>query len=160
MASDGVDRHAASQHDANRTNYTFKAVKTTALTDCATNAILDIHCSMKQPHDTQVGWQVLTRNIEYLSTVVADKGYDWDDLWRKLRENDVRPVIKHREFTSLDAAHNARINDETYHIRSNAESTFFALRRRFGGTLRARTWFGQFRELVLKAAVRNVEQSL
>ncbi|MFW5950162.1 MAG: IS5/IS1182 family transposase, partial [archaeon] len=37
------------------------------------------------------------------------------------------------------------------------ESVFFALRQRFGGTLRARTWFGQFRELVLKCAVRNVE---
>jgi IS5 family transposase len=51
----GMDRVAASQHYANRTKYTFRAVKTTALIDCSTGAILDIHCSMKQPHDTQVG---------------------------------------------------------------------------------------------------------
>jgi hypothetical protein len=37
------------------------------------------------------------------------------------------------------------------------EAVFFALKQRYGSTLRARTWFGQFRELVLKAAVRNVE---
>ncbi len=155
--SDGADRHAASKHYANRTNYTFK---TTAIVDCETNSILDIHCLTKQSNDTQVGWQGLTRNIERLSTAVADKGYDWDNLRRELRENDVRPVIEHREFTPLYAAHDIRIDDTTYHVRSNAESTFFTLRRRLGRTLRARTWYGQFRELVLKAAVRNVEQSL
>lgn len=77
-----------------------------------------------------------------------------------LREEGIRPVIKHREFYSLDAAHNVRIDDETYHQMSIAESTFFALRKRFGLTIKARTWFGQFREIVLKAAVRNIEQSL
>jgi IS5 family transposase len=114
---------------------------------------------MNQPHDTHVAWQDLTRNISKLDTVVANKGFDWDDLRHKLREEGIRPVIKHREFYSLDAAHNARIADKTYHRRSIAESIFFALRERFGSTIRARTWFGQFRELVLKAAVKNIEQS-
>jgi IS5 family transposase len=50
----GMDRIAASQHYAKRTNYTFRAVKTTALIDCETGAILNIHCPMKQPHDTQI----------------------------------------------------------------------------------------------------------
>jgi IS5 family transposase len=54
----GVDRVQASQHYAKRTDYTFEAVKTTLLIDCETSMILDIHCSMKQPHDTQVGLQV------------------------------------------------------------------------------------------------------
>ena len=39
----GMDRVAASQHYAKRTNYTLKAVKTTALIDCSTGVILDIH---------------------------------------------------------------------------------------------------------------------
>jgi IS5 family transposase len=112
---------------------------------------------MKQPHDTHVGRQVLTRNIAQLQTVTADKGYDWDELREALREADVRPVTKHREFSPLDLAHNARHDDDTYHQRSIVESVFFALKQRYGDTLRARTWFGQFRELVLKAAVGNVE---
>ena len=153
----GFDRHSASRHYANRTGYTFRSVKTTALVDCETSTVLDIHCSMKQPHDTQVGRQVLTRNLNRLQTVTADKGYDWDDLREELREADVRPVIKHREFCPLDAAHNARHDDDIYHRRSIVEAVFFALKQRYGGTLRARTWFGQFRELVLKAAVRNIE---
>ena len=156
----GFDRVAASQHYANRTNYTFKSVKTTALVDCSTSKILDIHCSMKQPHDTQIGWQVLKRNLDRVDTITADKGYDWDEFWQFLREEDVRPVIKHREFSSLDAAHNARIDDETYHRRSVVESVFASLRRRFDDTIRARTWFGQFREIVLKAAVKNIEDAI
>lgn len=112
---------------------------------------------MKQPHDTQVGRQVLSRNLNRLQTVTADKGYDWDGLREALRQADVRPVIKHREFCPLDMAHNARHDDDIYHQRSIVEAVFFALKQRYGDTLRARTWFGQFRELVLKAAVRNIE---
>ncbi len=54
-------------------------------------------------------------------------------------------------------AHNARQDDDIYYQRSNVEAVFFALKQRFGDTLRTRTWFGQFRELALKATVRNVE---
>lgn len=156
----GMDRIAASQHYANRTDYTFKAVKTTVLVDCSTGVILDIHCSMTKPHDSQVGWQVLKRNLENLSTITADKGYDWWLLRNKLRAEGVKPLIRAREFGWEGIAENVLMNDKTYHQRSNVESVFFSLRRRFGGRLRARTWFGQFRELVLKCAVRNVELSV
>jgi len=156
----GMDRVAASQHYAKRTNYTFRAVKTTALIDCSTGAILDIHCSMKQPHDSQVGWQLLKRNLNKLTKVTADKGYDWELLRHRLRSEGVKPVIKYREFGWHGVANNVLLDDTTYHQRSNIESTFFALRRKYGEIVRARTWFGQFRELVLKCAVRNVELAL
>lgn len=112
---------------------------------------------MKQPHDTHVGRRVLSRNLNRRQTVTADKGYDWGDLREELREAAVRPVIKHREFSPLDMAHNTRHDDDIYHQQSIVEAVFFALKQRYGGTLRARTWFGQFRELVLEAAVSNVE---
>lgn len=156
----GFDRHSASRHYANRTNYTFRSVKATALVDCETSTVIDIHCSMKQSHDTHVGRQVLTRNLNRLETVTADKGYDWDDLREQLREAEVRPVIKHREFSPLDMAHNARHDEDIYHQRSIIEAVFFGLKQRYGDTLRARTWFGQFRELVLKVTVRNLELAL
>lgn len=44
--------------------------------------------------------------------------------------------------------------------RSNIEATFFALRSKYGEVVRARTRFGQFHNLVLKCAARNVELSL
>jgi IS5 family transposase len=72
----------------------------------------------------------------------------------------VKPVIKHREFSSLDRAHNDRLDDEIHGQRAVVESIFAAIKQRFGETLRARTWFGQFRELVLKAAVFNLCSTL
>ena len=156
----GMDRIAASQHYAKRTNYTFEAVKTTLLSDCKTGAILDIHCSMKQPHDSKIGWQMVKRNLDKLNILTADKGYDWWLLRQRLRAEGVKPVIKHREFGWHGIANNLLQDDTIYHQRSNAESTFFALRRKYGEIVRARTWFGQFRELVLKCAVRNIELSV
>lgn len=158
--STSIAQRSSSYNYSKRVKNTYESVKLTALVDCSSGAILDLHCSMNLPHDTQIAWQVLTRNLDQLDTVVADKGFDWDDLRQKLREEGIRPVIKHREFYSLDAAHNARIDDETYHRRSIVEAIFYALRKRFGSTLKARTWFGQFRELVLKAAVRNIEHAI
>jgi IS5 family transposase len=89
----GVDRVQASQHYAERTDDTFAAVKTTLLVDCETSSILDIYCSMKQPHDTQVGWQVLVRNSEKLSAVGADTGYDWEAIRTRLRADHITPLI-------------------------------------------------------------------
>ena len=153
----GLDRVAASQHYANRTNYTFRSVKTTGLIDCSTSHKLDIQYSMTQPHDTQIGWQVLKRNLHRVETITADKIYDWWLLRNKLRAEGVEPLIRAREFGWAGVAENVLMDDKKYHQRSNVESVFFSLRQRFGGRLRARTWFGQFRELVLKCAVRNVE---
>ncbi|WP_436936522.1 IS5 family transposase [Halovenus marina] len=158
--STSLAQRKSSHNYAKRVEDTFESVKITFLVDCDSGAILDVHCAMTLPHDTQIAWQVLTRNLHQLETVVADKGFDWDDLRHKLRDEGIRPVIKHREFYSLDAAHNARIDDDTYHRRSIVEAIFFSLRKRFGIPNRARTWFGQFREVVLKAAVRNLELSV
>lgn len=72
-------------------------------------------------------------------------------------EHSVRPVIKHGKFYHLEEAHNARMDDDVYHFRVNVESTFFAIKHGHGDGLRARTWFDQFRELDLKAALRNAE---
>jgi len=50
--ANGVDCVQARQQYAKRTDYTFEAVTTTLLAGCETSAIVDIHCSMKQPHYT------------------------------------------------------------------------------------------------------------
>lgn len=42
----------------------------------------------------QVGWQCLKRNLDHVETLAADKGYDWDELRRFLRESGVKPVIQ------------------------------------------------------------------
>ncbi len=112
--SSSIAHRSSSWNYAKRVKDTFESVKTTISVDCSSRAILDIHCSKNLPHDTKIARQVLTRNLGQLKTGVADKGFDWDELRHRLREEGIRPVIKHREFYSLDAAHNARIDDKTY----------------------------------------------
>ncbi len=58
--------------------------------------------STGKPHDTQLGWQVAHRNTGDLTSLAADKGYDWMELREKLREDGVRPLIKHRIFRPID----------------------------------------------------------
>ena len=101
------DRENASKRYCRRTNYRVQTLKTTALVDTESQAILDVHCTTEKRHDTQLGWQVARRNAGDLASLTADKGYDWMELREKLREKGVRPLIKHREFLSIDHAHNS-----------------------------------------------------
>ncbi|WP_284009196.1 MULTISPECIES: IS5 family transposase [Haloarcula] len=109
---------------------------------------------------THNGWQVALRNAGDLASLAADKGYDWMDLRDKLREEGVRPLIKHREFRPIDHAHNARIDGPRYRQRAMCETVFSTIKRTLGDAVRARTWYGEFRELVLMCAVHNIKQSL
>jgi IS5 family transposase len=72
----------------------------------------------------------------------------------------VRPLIKHRVFAPYDHAHNARIDDDLYHQRSICETVNSVIKRSYGSAVRARTWYRQFREIALTAAVYNVEQAV
>lgn len=112
---------------------------------------------MTQPPDSHVGWHLLKRNLEDISTITSDNGYYWWLLWTKLRSKREKPVIRRREYGWNGVVENALMDVRTYHQRSNVGAIFFALRQRFGGTLRARTRFGQFGVFVLNCAVRNVE---
>jgi IS5 family transposase len=50
--------------------------------------------------------------------------------------------------------------DSVSQRRSVAECSFRVLEQRYGDRLAARTWYGQFRELVLKAAVKNIDNGI
>ncbi|WP_284011778.1 IS5 family transposase [Haloarcula pelagica] len=154
------DRQNASKHYCRRTNYRVQTLKATALVDTESQAILDVHCTTKKRHDTQLGWQVARRNAGDLASLAADKGYDWMDLREKLREEGVRPLIKHREFRPIDHAHNARIDGPRYRQRAMCETVFSTIKRTLGDAVRARTWYAEFREIILMCAVHNIKQSL
>lgn len=132
-------------------------MKTTLLVDCASGTILDVHCSTKKPHDTQVGWRLLARNLDRVSTITADKGYDSGPLRRFLQAHGDEPVIKHRGFTSLDWAQNRLQDEGVYRQRPASETGFRVIKQRFGDRQWARSWYGQFRELVIKCAVKDIE---
>ncbi len=136
----------------------MQTIQATFLIDTAEGAILDLHCSTKWPDETRIGPKVALRNAGELRSLAADKGYDDMSFREALRAVGIRPLIKHRVFAPYDHAHNARIDDELYHQRSTSESVNSSIKRSDGGAVRARDWFGQFRELAIIAGVHNVER--
>jgi IS5 family transposase len=155
----GFERAHASTHYTNRTNLTIQQLKTTLLVDTATNAILDVHVTTTRKHDTQIAPQVVKRNAQYISILTGDKGYDDQKLRQLARELNIRPVIKHREFTPLHKAWNARLDSGLYNRRNMNETVNAAIKQKFGAFVRSRRWWKQFRELVIKCVVYNIERA-
>ncbi|MFB1064830.1 IS5 family transposase [Natrinema sp. H-ect4] len=156
----GFERAHTSTHYTKRTNLTIQQLKTTLLVDTATNAVLDIHVTTTRKHDTKIAPQVVKRNAASITVLTGDKGYDDQKLRQVAHDHDIRPLIKHREFTSLHKAWNARLDSDLYHQRNMNESVNAAIKQKFGAFVRSRRWWKQFRELVIKCVVHNVEQSL
>jgi IS5 family transposase len=92
--------------------------------------------------------------------LTGDKGYDDQKLRRLARNFDIRPLIKHREFTPLHKAWNAHLDSDLYHRRNMNETVNAAIKQKFGAFVRSRLWWKQFRELVIKCVVHNVERGL
>ena len=140
----------------------FRSVRdqATVLVNTAEGAILDLHCSMKWPSGMRIDPKVALRNAGDLRSLAADKGYDWMELREKLREDGVRPLIKHREFRPIDHAHNARIDGPRYRQRAMCETVFSTIKRTLGDAVRARTWYGEFRELIVKCIVHNIKRAM
>ena len=89
-----------------------------------------------------------------------DKGYDDQKIRRLAHDHDIRPLIKHREFTPLHKAWNARLDSDLYHRRNMNETVNAAIKQKFGAFVRSRLWWKQFRELVINCIVYNLERSL
>ena len=102
----------------------------------------------------------MKRNVQSISVLTGDKGYDDQKLRCLARDHNIRPLIKHREFTSLHKAWNARLGSNLYHSRNMNETVNAAIKQKFGDFVRSRRWWKQFRELVIKCIVHNLERSL
>jgi len=156
----GFEQAHASTHYTKRTNLTIQQLKTTLLVDTATNAVLDVHVTTTRKHDTQIAPQVVKRNVQSIAVLAGDKGYDDQKLRRLARDHDIRPLIKHREFTPLHKAWNARLDNGLYHQRNMNETVNTTIKQKFGAFVRSRLWWKQFRELVIKCVVHNLERGL
>jgi len=156
----GFDRDQPSRHYVQRAHYKLRSLKVTALVDVETLYITDVHSAAGKPSDFRIGPQVARRNAGDLRSLAADSGYDSMEFRGELRENGVRPLIKHRILAPFDHAHNGRMNRERYNQRWMAETVFSAIKRTLGATVHARSWWLEFREMLLKATVYNLRRSV
>ena len=160
-AIDGTyfERTQPSFHYRRRSGHEIQTLKATVLVDSHTKTVLDVQPSAKWRHDTDVGPQVARRNAGDLLSLAADKGYDKNAFREWLRDNDVRPLVRHCLYTWYDYAHNARLDDSLYNKRWMAETCFSVVKRSHGATVRAQAWYREFRECVLKFVIYNIERT-
>jgi IS5 family transposase len=156
----GFDRSHASKHYTKRAELTIQQLKVTLLVDAKVNAILDLHVTTTRKHDSQIAPSLIKRNPESIDILLGDKGYDDQKIRRLARQHGVRPLIKHREFTSLHKAWNARLDTDLYGQRSQSETVNSTLKRKYGTFVRSRRWWKQFRELTISCLSHNIDRSL
>jgi len=149
----GFERAHASGHYTKRTNLTIQQLRTTLLVDTVTNVVLDIHATTTRKHDAQIAPQVVKRNAAFIAVLIGDEGYDDQELRQFARDHDIRPLIKHREFTPLHEAWNTGLDSDLSHQWKVNETVNAAIKRKFGAFVRSRRWWKQFRELVIKCVV-------
>jgi IS5 family transposase len=156
----GFDRSHASKHYTKRTKLTIQQLKVTLLVDTRANAIIDLHVTTTRKHDSQIAPSLIKRNIGDVAVLLGDKGYDDQKVRALAHEEDVRPLIKHREFSSLQKAWNARLDADLYGQRSQNETVNSRLKRKYGAFIRSRRWWKQFREITLVCLVHNLDKAL
>ena len=102
--------------------------------------------------------QLARRYAGELQTLAADKGYDSQWLRETLRHHGIRPLVKHCVHAPYDHAHNARIDYDLYGQRAMTETANSSVKRSYGGAVRAREWYREFREVVLMCLVYNIKR--
>ncbi|UPW01895.1 IS5 family transposase [Halorussus gelatinilyticus] len=156
----GFDRSHASKHYTKRAELTIQQLKVTLLVDTRANAILDLHVTTTRKHDTKIAPSLIKRNVGEVAVLLGDKGYDDQKIRALARETGVRPLIKHREFSSLHKAWNARLNADLYGQRSQNETVNSRIKRKYGAFVRSRHWWKQFRELAVGCLTHNINKAL
>jgi IS5 family transposase len=156
----GFARSHASNHYTKRTKLTIQQLKVTLLVDTRVNAILDLYVTTTRKHDSQIAPSVIRRNTENVVILIGDKGYDDQKVRALARDAGVRPLIKHREFSSLHKAWNARLDADLYGQRSQNETVNASLKRKYGAFVPSRHWWKQFGKLVAGCLTHNIDKSL
>ena len=154
------DRSHASKHYTKRTKLTIQQLKVTLLVDTEANAILDLHVTTTRKHDSKIAPSLIKRNTGEVAILLGDKGYDDQKIWALAHEENLRPLIKHREFSSLHKAWNARLDADLYGQRSQNETVNSRLKRKYGAFIRSRHWWKQFRELAITCLTHNLDRLL
>lgn len=160
MDSSGEERSHASKYYTRRVKLRIKELKVTLLVDVRDNAISDAHITTTRKHDTRIGPKVVSRSAELISVLLGDKGFDDEDLRDLCRGLGIRPLIKHREFRPIQKAWNARMSKELYNQRNQCESVRSSISRKYEPYVRSRKWYKQFREVLVKCFVYNLDRSI
>lgn len=142
-------------------------VKTTFAVDTDSQAVLAVRTRLKRRHDMVDAKPTLkkARLVGKITRVVADRGYDSEDLMVFIKSRlKAQPII---DLKNMDKPLNKTkgknrrklkqdFPTETYHQRSKVETVNSTIKRKYGSTVYARNGKTQKQETHLKALAHNL----
>lgn len=146
-------------------------VKAHAMCGVKTNVITSIEITEGQEADSPYFIPLLNKTADdfEIKEVSADKAYSSRDNLEAVVEKGAFPYIPFKNSSSGKARgskvwssmYNYFINNQEefyqrYHLRSNIESTFSMIKRKFGNNLRTKTLTGNTNEILCKAICHNI----
>ena len=128
------------------------------LYDVQTHKVITLHTRVKPAHDMRDA-KLLIGSCCKMQCLLADKGYDAESLHQYCFEHGIQTIIPkkknvHRGFYRKKQMKN--FTEERYHKRSNIESGFSAIKRKYGGDVRGKSLIAVNSELSCKALAHNL----
>jgi len=156
----GFSRTNPSQHYLRRIycgEYRKGYAKTSMIYDVDRHKVIALHTKIKLRHELK-DVKLLIKNIR-IKCLLADKAYDAEWLHQYCFERKIQTIIPkkiniHRGFYRRKQIKN--YSDEKYHQRSNIESGFSAIKRKYGGSVSGKSLKSINSELSCKAIAHNL----
>ncbi len=76
---------------------TSQQLTVTLFVDTRANTILEFHVTTTRKHDSKIVLSLIKRNTGEVAILLGDKSYDDQKVRALAREENLRPLIKHRE---------------------------------------------------------------
>jgi transposase len=142
-------------------------VKTTLAVDTRTQCVAAVKIRLKRRHDTVDAIPILNkaRFLGRIQTVVADRGYDSEELMQYI-EHEIRakPIIAlkyaKKPLNKTRGEIRKRLKkafpEKEYHQRSKSETVNSTIKRRYDSTIRARKNHTQRQDILLKILTHNL----
>jgi len=133
--------------------------KTSMLYDVDNHKVITLHTKMRLRHEMKDA-KLLLGSYCKMQCLLADKAYDAEWLHEYCFERGIQTIIPkkkniHRGFYRKKQMKN--YSDEKYHQRSNIESGFSAIKRKYGGSVSGKRISSINAELSCKAIAHNLE---
>jgi transposase len=139
----------------NPKNYT----KLSALLDLKTKKFLMMRIRTTPRHDMQ-DVKYLLKRISDVKRFYGDSGYDAEWLHEQCYWSGIQTYIPPRKNVKIKKFRKRQMenwNKKEYNLRSNVESGFSAIKRKYGGAVRAKRIEGMRAEILLKGIAHNLE---
>lgn len=168
LDSTGFEVGNRSMHYQIRTKHAIyrRYIKLGISTDLKKQIILQ-HKINKGPRNDNKDFYALVKEIK-TESVCADKGYDsYKNHKIVIKDLKAKSLIAQKSYGSKKIPRAKRkyrnqakreFSEKEYHQRSKVESVFSSIKRKYGSCLKARTFYAQKKEVMLKLIAYNVDR--